>query len=312
MQSQISTQQVPVYDSSEHLLDAVQDRMIECISPSTTRVSKKSTSALDAAAYHLCASGQRVRAKLALQSARALGLSVADAVTIAATVELLHNASLVHDDIQDCEDVRRGQKSVWVGFGLNTAICTGDLLLSAAYSALCKMENSRALAAMISLVHERTATAIDGQCADLRANLEIESDIKAAVARYEQIAIAKSGALLCLPIELALLAAEQVCFLPDARQAVEAFAISYQIVDDLNDVQNDTDSDSAHAALNIISVYKATGCTEHAVENAKRLGQHHLSVAIESAARLPLGAGMLLNDYAHGLRKVLAEQNYRY
>lgn len=309
MQSQTSTQQALEHDSIRYLLDMVETRMIASVSAKTTRVSLKSTSALDAAGYHLRAGGQRVRARLALHAGLALGISSADAVTIATTVELLHNASLVHDDIQDRDSVRRGHQAVWARFGINTAICTGDLLLSAAYAALCKLEDSRALPAMVLLVHERTATAIDGQCADLMASAEIESDIASAITRYQQIAVGKSGALLCLPIELALLASGQDRYLPDARRAVEAFSIGYQIVDDLNDVQNDTGADAGSSAFNIVAIYQASGCADQSIDNAKQIGQQHLETAIESAARLPCEAGAALIDYACNLRQLLVEKN---
>ncbi len=63
-------------------------------------------------------------------------LSVANAVTIATTVELLHDASLVHDDVQNGDALRRGQKAVWFHFGVNAAICTRDLMLSGALLSL--------------------------------------------------------------------------------------------------------------------------------------------------------------------------------
>ena len=306
MHSHGSTQQVLIRDRADDLLDAVQAKMLECVNPGDTGLSRKLASAQHAAAYHLCAGGQRVRAKLALHAGLALGLTENTAVTIAATAELLHNASLIHDDIQDHEDMRRGQKAVWKSYGINTAICTGDLLLSAAYAALSEIENSQALPVMIALLHTRTASAIDGQCADLTAHAKLEQGTPGAIYRYEQIAAAKSGALLRLPIELALLAADHSHYLPDAKQAVEAFAIGYQIVDDLNDIQSDTDKDSARESFNIITIYKAAGFASQAIARATALANHHLDLAIKSAARLPLGAGALLTKYSHGLGEHLA------
>lgn len=316
MQSHISAQQPLGLDPISHLLDVVETRMIESISANATTVSKKSLGAVDAAAYHLGAGGQRVRAKIALQAGLAVGLSATDAINIAAAVELMHNASLVHDDIQDRDEIRRGQQTVWFRFGVNTAICTGDLLLSAAYATLCKLENPHALASMVLLVHERTAMAIDGQCADLAAGEsfavnDIGDDVgdgSHAITRYQQIAIAKSGALLSLPIELVLLASGHKEYLPDARRAAEAFSVSYQIVDDLHDVQSDTCPHTARGALNIISVYKKAGHADRSAEKAKRLGLEQIDLAIASAKRLPHNAGAQLMDCAHQLRNVLSER----
>lgn len=314
MQPHISTDPTAGCNSVERLLDIVELRMIESLSLNTsraTRITRDSISAVDAAAYHLTAGGQRVRAKLALHAGLALGLTISDSITIATAVELLHNASLVHDDIQDHDELRRGQKSVWVHFGVSTAICTGDLMLSAAYAAVCKIQSTHALAAMILLLHERTAVAIDGQCADLMANADVVDDAVLAVTRYEKIAAAKSGALLCLPLELALLACRQDRYLPDARRAVEAFAIGYQIVDDLNDLHSDAGADAASSTFNIVSICKHFGGFEASVHEAKKLGRQHLDMAIESATSLPSGSGALLIDYANRLRTLLVEQNKR-
>ena len=57
--------------------------------------------AVAAALYHLRSGGRRIRARLAIHASLSLGLSSADALALASTVELLHNASLVHDDLQD-------------------------------------------------------------------------------------------------------------------------------------------------------------------------------------------------------------------
>lgn len=161
---------------------------------------------------------------------------------------------------------------------------------------------------MMSLLHTRTASAIDGQCADLTEYANLEQGTPDAIARYEQIAAAKSGALLRLPIELALLAAGHSRYLPDAKHAVEAFAIGYQIVDDLNDMQSDTQRDAARENFNIITIYNAAGFASQAIASASALGHHHLGLAIESAARLPLGAGALLTEYSYGLGKLLADK----
>ena len=311
MQSQISPPQAMAYDAIDNLLDVVETKMMESISVNAVRVSSPPTSAMNAAAYHLGVGGQRVRAKLALQAGVALGLSTTDAVCIATAVELLHNASLVHDDIQDRDELRRGQPAVWVRFGVNTAVCAGDLLLSAAYAALCRLENSQSLPAMVTLVHQRIAMAIDGQCADLMASKDAPNNAVLDITRYKHIAIAKSGALLSLPIELVLLAAGRSEYLPDAQHAAEAFAVSYQIVDDLDDEQSDAGLDCANGlggALNIISVLKAAGYADDCAEKAKLLGLQHLDVAVDLAGRLPCHAGALLIDYTYRFRKLLSAQ----
>ena len=78
---------------------------------------------------HLSTGGKRIRARLALSAAAAMGAPRARAVGWAAACELLHNATLIHDDIQDGDLIRRGQPTTWVRHGVPQAINAGDLLL---------------------------------------------------------------------------------------------------------------------------------------------------------------------------------------
>jgi geranylgeranyl diphosphate synthase type I len=81
------------------------------------------------AAEHLATGGKRVRARLALAAAEALGVARDRAVPWATAVELVHNASLIHDDLQDGDVVRRGRPTTWVRWGAAQAINVGDFLL---------------------------------------------------------------------------------------------------------------------------------------------------------------------------------------
>ena len=90
---------------------------------------------VDAARYHFSAGGARVRAQLGLDAASALNLSAQASMACAVAPELLHNASLIHDDLQDGDAMRRDTPAVWSRYGKGTAISAGDLLISAAYMA---------------------------------------------------------------------------------------------------------------------------------------------------------------------------------
>jgi geranylgeranyl pyrophosphate synthase len=254
-----------------------------------------------AAAYHLGSGGQRVRGRLALSAGLALGLSKPDALCIAAAAELLHNASLVHDDLQDRDAQRHGQSAVWVKFGANVAVCTGDLMISAAYAALCGITQLHKLPALLGLVHERVASAIAGQCADLSAVAGSVADL----ASYRRIALAKSGALLSLPLELALLASGYGAWAEHARDAAWAFSVGYQMVDDLADVEGDSQS----GALNIVLVLRHAGFGAGAQAQARRCGLEHLDRAIALAEELPRESGALLMELSLKLRLLLLVKN---
>lgn len=89
-------------------------------------------------AYLLESGGKRLRPLLVLLSAKAVGAKFSKAYNAAVAVELLHNFTLVHDDIMDNADKRRGRSTLHKKYDVNTAILAGDSLLSIAYEYLLK------------------------------------------------------------------------------------------------------------------------------------------------------------------------------
>ena len=295
---------IPLHGQISDLLEIVERRMAELVAlPEPDSADLRTDSAHAAAAYHLLSGGQRVRARLALGAGLALGLTPVDAVTIAACAELLHNASLIHDDLQDRDETRRGVKTVWAACGDNVAICAGDLLLSAAFCSLARFSDAAVIPHLLSLVHTRTAAAIHGQCADLAT----QSDSTKNIATYERIVVAKSGALLSLPLELALVGSGQTQWAGTARRAAEALAIGYQIVDDLDDFAKDTAHGPRSHSLNVCLMFNAdhggqAGDAENVSRDAARkLGQSHLLAAVALAETLPAETGALLVELASRL-----------
>ena len=82
------------------------------------------------------AQGKRIRPILVLLCAAAAGGEWQKALPAAAAVELIHNFSLIHDDIQDKSEKRRGRETVWIKWGVAQAINAGDLMFTLAFSAL--------------------------------------------------------------------------------------------------------------------------------------------------------------------------------
>lgn len=103
---------------------------------------EKPASLYDPCKYIITSGGKRLRPFLVLTSARAAGGTYDNAYNAAVAVELLHNFTLVHDDIMDKADLRRGRETVHIKYGLNPAILSGDNLVAIAYKNLildCKM-----------------------------------------------------------------------------------------------------------------------------------------------------------------------------
>jgi len=290
------TRQAPLVDVAALDLLEVERRMAALIGVIDEGCTASPDAASAAAVYHLQAGGQRIRARLALHASISLGLAREDACSLASTAELLHNASLIHDDLQDRDRSRRDCDAAWVVYGEEIAICAGDLLLSAAYCALAGVSCKSRLPRMMKLTHVRVMDAVRGQCADL-------SVLKAqpfGIEDYKKIAVAKSGALLGLPIELALIAADKTDALAVAKKAADSFAIGYQIYDDLQDVDADMTRCATAPATNIVQVLQSSGAVtdRYASDLARKLGLEHLMSAAATSADLPSDAGRLLQQLA--------------
>jgi len=280
------------------LLGVVEERMTEVVHASlsgSAGLIEGRANSTRAAAYHLSSGGRRIRARLALSAGTALGLPPEDSVAIASCVELIHNASLVHDDLEDRQQFRRGVETVNSAYGVHVALCSGDLLLSAAYAALARFSNAHLLPALLSLVHARIAVVIGGQC----ARLVPIGDEGRDMAAYDAIASAKSGALLSLPLELTLKGSSKGMWSEDARRAAEHFAIGYQIADDLEDVEQDRDTHSVNALLVIAAASRCQ--SNEASEKALNHALKHLAKAAYLAGSLPNGSGVFLRELAKDL-----------
>ncbi len=251
-----------------------------------------------ASAFHLATGGSRVRSNLALHAGQRLGLDFGTRQHIAAACELLHNASLIHDDMQDSDLSRRGNDTVWKRFGRDTALLTGDLFISAAYASIAAIKHG-SLPELLLSMHEAVATAIRGQASDLSSGKQAQLNLS----EYEAIAIEKSGALLSLPLEMCLSAAGQQSSIEKARSAVKAFALAYQMSDDISDQV----TDAANRRPNIVVVLSAYGIPKSANGTAavSELALAHLNNAIDLAAELPFNSGQLLINYANKLRTAL-------
>lgn len=184
---------------------------------------------------HLDTGGKRFRARLALAVAAAFEVRGDAALGWAAAVELLHNASLVHDDLQDGDTTRRGSPTCWVRHGAAQAINAGDLMLVAPFLALSELPApAEVRARLVGCLARRALDIVRGQAADLALRLEDELLLEEVV----RVAAAKTAGLFVLPVEGALLLAGLD---PDrARAEAEVFAplgTLYQLQDDLDDLR---------------------------------------------------------------------------
>ncbi|MFT5586703.1 MAG: geranylgeranyl pyrophosphate synthase [Cognaticolwellia sp.] len=179
---------------------------------------------------HLQTGGRRTRAQLALLAAHAL--DVDDPIAWAAACELLHNATLVHDDLQDGDRVRRGHPTLWATYGVAQAINSGDLMLMLPFMALgrqsCTPEQHVALSQALA---NRAVLCVKGQALDL----DLTKRTTWSMDDWHEAAIGKSGQLLALPIEGAAVLAGREDSAELGDHFAEAGAL-YQMVDDMVDL----------------------------------------------------------------------------
>jgi geranylgeranyl pyrophosphate synthase len=237
---------------------------------------------------HLGAGGQRTRAKISLTCGARLGLRKTDSIALAASVELLHNASLIQDDLQDKARLRRGSPTVWSEYGANCAIGLTDLTIAAAFRALAKVSKPDTLAGLIEHLYRAISVTLRGQTDDLGGAVNSLADALSVARR-------KSGPLFALALELPLSFAGRHTFLPQASEAAESFGMGYQIYDDIVDLDEDRASKSQS---NIVIALEIDLAPEEALRSACHLAQQHLQRSASIALELPASCGEGLADLA--------------
>ena len=168
--------------------------------------------------------GKRIRPVISLAVGEAAGAPVAQVLPAALAIELVHNFSLVHDDLPplDGDEERRGKPSVWAAYGEGTAVLAGDALLAEAFRLACSYETSHVARELA----QATLGMIGGQYLDTMvedAELETVHRLKTGCLFYGSVAIALWAA--GVPEE------EQVSW----RAFGDELGLLFQIVDDILD-----------------------------------------------------------------------------
>jgi geranylgeranyl diphosphate synthase, type I len=192
---------------------------------------------------HLGSGGKRLRARLALAATVALGGLPSHAVVWAAAVELLHNATLVHDDIQDGDRYRRGHPTLWTTHGTAQAINAGDLMLMLPYVAVARLPASLAASLSAALAGAAVHT-VRGQISEL----DLLGSELFDWSSYRRAIAGKAGALVALPVRgAAILAAH-----PSGEALADEFAelgVLFQLQDDVLDLYGDKGRERAASDL---------------------------------------------------------------
>lgn len=187
--------------------------------------------------YVLEGGGKRIRPLLTLLAAEAFGGEEAleRALPAALAVEVFHNFTLVHDDIMDRADERRGRPTVHVKWDEPTAILSGDLMMGLAYDLLARVESDRT-AEIIRIFHRMVARLCEGQALDMAFEMRAE----VSVAEYLDMIERKTAALLEAALEIgALIGGADSDARANLCKAGRDLGRAFQIQDDLLDLTAD-------------------------------------------------------------------------
>ncbi|MBW4721279.1 family 2 encapsulin nanocompartment cargo protein polyprenyl transferase [Saccharothrix obliqua] len=179
--------------------------------------------------------GKAIRPALVLLAARAVGGAAATAVPAAVAVELVHNFSLLHDDVMDGDATRRHRPTAWSVFGVNAAILAGDALLTLALDQLAGSGHPAAATA-IRVLSEATQRLHDGQAADL--SFEERGDVR--LDECVRMAENKTAGLIGASCALgALFGGGRADQVDQLRLFGERIGLAFQFTDDLLGIWGD-------------------------------------------------------------------------
>jgi geranylgeranyl diphosphate synthase type I len=202
--------------------------------------------------------GKRIRPLFLLLCTEAAGGDWQQALPAAAAVELLHNFSLIHDDIQDDSPIRHGRPTVWKVWGLPNAINAGDALFSLSYTALEELSSTGVppdvLVKIWRIFNKTNIELTRGQHLDMR----FEKQPVVSIEEYISMISGKSAALLatCAQIGALVATGDEVLAAQYATFALN-MGIAFQIRDDILGIWGDPNVTGKSAATDIISRKKS-------------------------------------------------------
>ncbi len=215
------------------------DRLAEALGPDLdavaavirARMASEAAPRIPAVTAHLIeAGGKRLRPMLVLASARLLGYEGAHHVDLAAVVEFIHTATLLHDDVVDESRQRRGRPTANLLWDNKSSVLVGDYLFARAFQLMVRTESLRVL----DILSDAAATIAEGEVLQLVA----ARDLATTEATYLKVIRGKTAALFAA----ACRAGGVIAGATPAQEAAlgtfgDALGIAFQIIDDLLDVE---------------------------------------------------------------------------
>ncbi len=183
--------------------------------------------------YIITAGGKRIRPRLVLLMAEALGFQGAARFELAAVVEFIHTATLLHDDVVDESSLRRGRATANATFGNAASVLVGDFLYSRAFQMMVSVKNMRVL----SVLADATNVIAEGEVLQLLnmhdPDLAVEDYLR--VIRFKTAKLFEASARLGAVLAGADEVIEEAC-----AGYGRALGTAFQLIDDLLDYEGDS------------------------------------------------------------------------
>ncbi|MBV8526398.1 MAG: polyprenyl synthetase family protein [Acetobacteraceae bacterium] len=221
------------------------------------------------AAHIVAAGGKRLRPVLTLASAKMCGYSGARHIKLAACVEFIHTATLLHDDVVDASLLRRGSASANAVFGNKASVLVGDFLFSRAFQLMVEDGSLKVL----SILSRASATIAEGEV----LQLVTQNDLSTSEQRYLEVIEGKTAALFAAACQVGAVVADR----PEAEERALAeygrnLGIAFQLVDDALDYAADEatlgktvgdDFREGKITMPVLAAYQAGNAAERAFWN---------------------------------------------
>lgn len=227
-------------------------------------------------AYIIGAGGKRLRPKLVLISALANGYEGDHHINVAAIIEFIHTATLLHDDVVDSSTLRRGQDTANAVWGNEAAVLVGDFLYSRSFEMMVEVGQMR----VMEILSAATNTIAAGEVMQL---LNIgEADV--TTDRYMQVICSKTAKLFEAATQLGAVLAESA---PNVEEAMASYGmhlgIAFQLVDDVLDYTADA-AELGKNAGDDLAEGKPTLPVIYAMQLGDELTRRKLRAALTSGA----------------------------
>ena len=182
-------------------------------------------------------SGKGIRSALVVLGSEAVGASADQAIPGAVAVELIHNFSLIHDDIMDDDRTRRHRPTVWDVFGVGDAIIVGDALHALAFQVLLGTPIDQRSIAATERLARATSAMIAGQAQDVALDRQGSATLDECLAMEAN----KTGALLAQSVAIGgLLGGGELEAVAALEQYGSSLGLAFQAVDDVLGIWGDT------------------------------------------------------------------------